>query len=377
MSAALAVWSVRVEPGKKASLTAQSDIRISVAALDAELKDQSARSSVKLTYVTPQSIDEDEDEEESLPPTTSTILCSLTPGKIEHAPLDLVINEDDEVEFEVIGKNVIYLSGNYITQPMDFPADEDDSDGDLNDTDYDSEVDTAELDEMEHDIEQDDSHRFEEIKTDDEKEAQRAEESSSKKRPRESDAGESGIGGEQKLSKKQLKKLNKKLKAENGEAVPGGGSKEEESKKDVTKGEKKEKDAKKEKKDEKKKSTENGAQKKKGELKETPGGLKMKDVKVGNGKAAKKGDLVSIRYIGKFMDGKVFDSNVKPKEKPLRFRLGRGEVIKGWDEGIVGMQTGGERLLIIPPNLGYGSRKQDGIPANSTLRFDCKLLAIK
>ncbi|KAL5523922.1 hypothetical protein ACEPAG_8095 [Sanghuangporus baumii] len=376
MSAALAVWSVRVEPGKKASLTAQSDIRISNAALDAELKDQSARSSVKLTYVTPQSIDEDEDEEESLPPTTSTILCSLTPGKIEHAPLDLVINEDDEIEFEVIGKNAIYLSGNYITQPMDFPADEDDSDSDLHDTDYDSEVDTADLDEMEYDIEQDDSHRFEEIKTDDEKEAQRAEESSSKKRPRESHEGESGTDGEQKLSKKQLKKLNKKLKAENGKAVPGGGLKEEESKKEVPKGEKKEKDAKKEKKDEKKKSTENGAQKK-GELKETPGGLKMKDVKVGNGKTAKKGDLVSIRYIGKFMDGKVFDSNVKPKEKPFRFRLGRGEVIKGWDEGIVGMQTGGERLLIIPPHLGYGSRKHGDIPSNSTLRFECKLLAIK
>ncbi|KAL5507133.1 FPR3 [Sanghuangporus vaninii] len=374
MSAALAVWSVRVEPGKKASLTAQSDIRISIAALDAELKDQSARSSVKLTYVTPQSIDEDEDEEESLPPTTSTILCSLTPGKIEHAPLDLVINEDDEVEFEVVGKNAIYLSGNYITQPMDFPADEDDSDEDLHDTDYDSEVDTADLDEMEYDIEQDDSRRFEEIKTDDEKEAQRAEESSSKKRPRESDAGESGIDGEQKLSKKQLKKLNKKLKAENGKAVPGGGLKKE-PKKDVTKGEKKEKDTKKEKKDEKKKSTENGAQKKKSELKETPSGLKMKDVKVGNGKAAKKGDLVSVRYIGMFMDDKVFDSNVN--KKPFRFRLGRGEVIKGWDEGIVGMQTGGERLLIVPPHLGYGSRKQGDIPASSTLRFKCILLAIK
>jgi len=93
------------------------------------------------------------------------------------------------------------------------------------------------------------------------------------------------------------------------------------------------------------------------------------------GRPQKKGDMVSMRYIGKFTDGKVFDKNVKGK--PFSFKLGAGEVIKGWDEGIAGMQAGGERLLVVPPKLGYGNRKIDGIPAGSTLRFECKLIEIK
>jgi len=103
--------------------------------------------------------------------------------------------------------------------------------------------------------------------------------------------------------------------------------------------------------------------------------VKITDVKVGTGPQAKKGKMVSMRYVGKLTNGKVFDSN--SKGKPLTFNLGKGEVIKGWDQGIVGMQVGGERELVIPPNMAYGSAKQPGIPANSTLVFECKLLSIK
>jgi len=84
---------------------------------------------------------------------------------------------------------------------------------------------------------------------------------------------------------------------------------------------------------------------------------------------------VSMRYVGKLPNGKIFDSNTKGK--PFTFKLGVGEVIKGWDEGVAGMKVGGERLLIIPPSLGYGNRKLDGIPPNSTLRFEIKLLDMK
>ena len=163
--------------------------------------------------------------------------------------------------------------------------------------------------------------RFEEVESEGEKDSKKVKEPPSKKRPRESDAAESGTDGEQKLSKKQLKKLNKKLKAEDGAAVPNGESKAEAPKKDKAKGEQKPEKVKKEqkggekaqgeKKAEKKKSTEDDAQKRKSETKETPTGLKIKDVKSGTGKAAKKGDLVSMRYVGKLMNGKVFDSNTK------------------------------------------------------------------
>ncbi|KAI7945536.1 hypothetical protein MJO29_011924 [Puccinia striiformis f. sp. tritici] len=108
----------------------------------------------------------------------------------------------------------------------------------------------------------------------------------------------------------------------------------------------------------------------------TPSGLKIVDSKVGSGADAKAGQSVSMRYIGKLNNGKVFDSNTKGK--PFNFKLGRGEVIKGWDEGIKGMKLGGERKLIVPANLAYGkSGAPPDIPPNSVLTFEVKLLAIK
>ncbi|RVD85981.1 uncharacterized protein DFL_004278 [Arthrobotrys flagrans] len=107
----------------------------------------------------------------------------------------------------------------------------------------------------------------------------------------------------------------------------------------------------------------------------TVDGVKIEDHKLGTGPEAKKGQKVSMRYIGKLTDGKVFDSN--KKGKPFTFNLGKGDVIKGWDIGVAGMKVGGERKLVIPPNLAYGNKALPGIPKNSTLVFEVKLLEIK
>ncbi|EPS37545.1 hypothetical protein H072_8780 [Dactylellina haptotyla CBS 200.50] len=107
----------------------------------------------------------------------------------------------------------------------------------------------------------------------------------------------------------------------------------------------------------------------------TVDGVKIEDHKVGTGPEAKKGSKVSMRYIGKLTDGKVFDSN--KKGKPFTFALGKGDVIKGWDIGVAGMKVGGERKLVIPANLAYGNKALPGIPKNSTLVFEVKLLEIK
>ena len=104
-------------------------------------------------------------------------------------------------------------------------------------------------------------------------------------------------------------------------------------------------------------------------------GVKIEDKKLGKGATAKNGNTVAMRYIGKLKDGKVFDSN--KKGKPFSFKLGKGEVIKGWDIGVAGMAPGGERRIVIPPHLGYGKKALPGIPANSQLTFDVKLLEIK
>ena len=107
-----------------------------------------------------------------------------------------------------------------------------------------------------------------------------------------------------------------------------------------------------------------------------PSGLKFRDVLVGKGAQPKEGETVVVNYTGKFTNGKVFDTSVG--KRPFEFQLGRGQVIKGWDEGVGSMHIGGKRKLVIPPALAYGPGGYPGvIPPNSTLTFDVELLKIK
>lgn len=99
-----------------------------------------------------------------------------------------------------------------------------------------------------------------------------------------------------------------------------------------------------------------------------PSGLYYRDITVGTGTTLATGQTVAMRYVGSFANGSVFDSNPEPKPV-FSFRLGAGQVIKGWDQGLVGMKVGGRRQLIIPPELGYGSGDYGPIPGNSVLVF--------
>lgn len=109
----------------------------------------------------------------------------------------------------------------------------------------------------------------------------------------------------------------------------------------------------------------------------TDSGLQYQELVTGNGATAKSGDIVSVHYTGWLEDGTKFDSSLD-RNTPFEFQLGARQVIAGWDEGVAGMQVGGKRKLIIPAELGYGSRGAGGvIPPNATLIFDVELLAIK
>ena len=109
----------------------------------------------------------------------------------------------------------------------------------------------------------------------------------------------------------------------------------------------------------------------------TASGLEYIEVEAGTGPQAEAGTTVSVHYTGKLQDGKVFDSSVSRGE-PITFQLGKGKVIKGWDEGIALMKVGGKAQLIIPPQLGYGERGAGGvIPPNATLVFDVELVDVK
>ena len=106
----------------------------------------------------------------------------------------------------------------------------------------------------------------------------------------------------------------------------------------------------------------------------TASGLQYEEVKIGSGATAKAGNLVSVHYTGWLTDGKKFDSS-KDRNEPFEFNLGAGQVIKGWDEGVQGMQVGGVRKLTIPAALGYGARGAGGvIPPNATLVFEVEFL---
>jgi peptidyl-prolyl cis-trans isomerase A (cyclophilin A) len=109
----------------------------------------------------------------------------------------------------------------------------------------------------------------------------------------------------------------------------------------------------------------------------TESGLRYQFIQKGDGKQAESGKTVAVHYEGSLENGKVFDSSY-PRKKPIEFRLGQGQVIEGWDEGIALLRVGDKARFVIPSDLGYGSRGAGGaIPPNATLIFDVELMEVK
>lgn len=103
--------------------------------------------------------------------------------------------------------------------------------------------------------------------------------------------------------------------------------------------------------------------------------LIVDDVVIGNGTEAAVGDTVSVHYIGTLQNGQEFDNSNK-RGQPFSFTIGEGRVIKGWEEGVVGMKVGGKRILVIPAAMGYGSKGYGPIPGGATLIFSIELLKV-
>ena len=113
-----------------------------------------------------------------------------------------------------------------------------------------------------------------------------------------------------------------------------------------------------------------------GQEKTSETGLKYVDEVVGTGERPSPGRIVTVHYTGWLENGTKFDSS-RDRGQPFEFPIGSGRVIRGWDEGVMTMNVGGKRKLIIPPELGYGSRSLPEIPPNSTLIFDVELLGVR
>jgi len=109
----------------------------------------------------------------------------------------------------------------------------------------------------------------------------------------------------------------------------------------------------------------------------TPSGLKYLDLKIGEGAEAATGKIVAVHYVGWLKDGTKFDSS-RDRDRPFTFRLGAGDAIKGWDEGLVGMKVGGKRKLVIPPELGFGKQGVGSVvPPNAVLFYEFELLEVR
>lgn len=109
---------------------------------------------------------------------------------------------------------------------------------------------------------------------------------------------------------------------------------------------------------------------------ELPTTLTVTDTQVGTGSEAVAGATVAVKYTGMLPNGTVFDATERHGGEPIEFALGTGRVIRGWDEGLLGMKVGGKRRLVIPPDMAYGSQGVGSIPPNSTLIFDVELVAV-
>ncbi|WRT70436.1 uncharacterized protein IL334_007434 [Kwoniella shivajii] len=410
MSVKMNLWSLTLIPGEKYPIYVRRDFQITNVALGEELASADGRSVIKVTHnpipanaldsdsefdseeydseFDEELDDEEEEEEEEKPKAVkangikkesaskaeddedmdddeedsedddfsdidieeTSVIAALTAGRTEQATVNLTFVEGDVVMFETTGDNAVHLLGNYIDQFPDWSSDEEDSEfsgdddySDIYGSDEDLELDTDEEEAV---------ARITEIPAEKSakkalpaaaakpKKAAVAEVKPTQKRKAEdieSPAKAAASVDAEGLSKNQKKKLAKKAKTETAPVA--------------------------EKKEEKKPSK-----------RTLPSGLIIEDIKVGDGPVAKTGKRLGMRYIGKLTTGKQFDSNTAGK--PFSFQLGKGEVIRGWDEGLAGMAVGGERRLTIPPQLAYGNQKIPGIPKNSTLKFDVKLVTI-
>ena len=113
-----------------------------------------------------------------------------------------------------------------------------------------------------------------------------------------------------------------------------------------------------------------------GQHEQIQSGVDVQDIVTGQGEPAINGDVLTVHYIGTLPDGKVFDSSVD-RNTPYTFQLGMGQVIKGWDAGLLGMRVGGKRRLVIAPDYAYGPQGYGVVPPNTLIQFDVELLNIQ
>ncbi|KAK0392522.1 hypothetical protein NLU13_2017 [Sarocladium strictum] len=304
--------------------------------------------------------DSDEDDDSEGGDLENFVVCTLDTERNYQQPLDITVNRGEKVFFAVTGTHTVYLTGNYILEDDDEDSDEDDDDYDLSPDELEYAMGEDMSDDESDELDGLEDPRVTEVESEEE-EAPKLVETKKGKNKRSAEEAEALDDLIAKDDSKLSKKQQKKLKNNKGEPVAAEEAKKSDKKVQFAK------------------NLEQGptgsAQGKSSAGVKVVQGVTIDDRTIGKGRTVKNGDTVGVRYIGKLQNGTQFDSN--KKGKPFSFKVGKGQVIKGWDIGVVGMSIGGERRLTIPAHLAYGSKALPGIPANSQLTFDVKLLEIK
>lgn len=357
-------WGLVVEPGKNYSQEVPNTFKLTMASLGPQAEGKTSRTTLILK------IDDKEDY----------ALCSLTLGKVEQQPLDLVFAQGESISFQVEGDSSIHLTGYYLEDSVDDFIDDDmEEDGDEiysdeaeedSQIEYDSEFDSEEYDSECSDEECTENHRNPRIQlVDSEEEEDVSEEDLSEEDGEEEEDSEEDEEEESEMSTDEDAESAKRNRTVHFDLPEAKKAKEEpKAAAQPQKPAQPQQPA---------KAAPQQANKieepqKAGPVKKTlPSGLQIEDLKLGNGVKAAKGKSVLIHYKGTLTNGKIFDSSFG--KKPLKFTVGRGDVIKGMDIGIVGMCVGGSRKLVIPAPLAYGNQALPGIPKNSTLIFEIRL----
>jgi len=411
-----AFWALEIEPNKVYTQVPPTDLHLTQAALDSKAK---TTNRVVL--------------ECSVDGGTFT-LGSLRLNQVEQFPLDIILDGNQEVSFHVKGEASVHLFGYYMDNQDESDDDDDHFSHMLDESDFSDELEEGEEEDEEgNDLEEGDEIKplpksKPVLKIDDSKKRKNeadGQPAQSKKTKSTEQSAETSELLSRPLSKKEKRKLKeqeesqetpkstpqtpkavkevqdtpKSNKKENqntpkpnkeNQNTPKNTPKPTKESKDTPKPTKERQDTPKSAKEPQdtprpnnKKKAEtpsdasdesSGTPLKESAIKKLPNGLVIEDVLLGAGAAIQDGKKVGVKYIGRFPDGKVFDSSSK---RPFSFRFGVGSVIKGWDMGLKGMKVGGKRKLIVPSNLGYGAKgAPPGIPPNATLHFEIELVEV-
>eukprot|EP01116_Phalansterium_solitarium_P016265 TRINITY_DN3749_c0_g1_i1.p2 TRINITY_DN3749_c0_g1~~TRINITY_DN3749_c0_g1_i1.p2 ORF type:complete len:467 (-),score=175.47 TRINITY_DN3749_c0_g1_i1:150-1406(-) len=408
-------FAVAVEPKKLYTQIPQFNLHITQVVLDTEASSKDR--TVLIAQVDGQNVP----------------IASLRLGTTEQVQLDVLFDEGVELSFSVHGSNTVHVIG-YFVNDMEEPEEDSESESDLDEEDFQDAVlskkarldleaadaeaaaegaDDEDDDEDYGSADEDDEDDDEEEDDEDADESDDAKDESSKKRvrlPEEADkatakatpakkakpdtpaaaangkptaakptTGAAPAAGAAKPSTPAAKAATSPAATPVGAATTPGGA--EETKSQKKKRKQLEKAAAKEAATASQspaKPAATGAQqtpkKADGPAKRTlPSGLQIEELQLGHGKVVEPGKMVGVKYIGRLMNGRKFDES---RNKPFSFRLGTGQVIKGWDDGLKGMRVGGKRRLVIPPALAYGKRGAGSdIPPNATLNFEVEVVS--